>query len=63
MKGYVKKDGTYVPPSYATDPNDTKVDNYSAKGNLNPYTGKAGTKDPYALPEPVTAPPKKARGY
>lgn len=51
-KGYVKKDGTYVAPSRATNPNSTKTDNYSSKGNANPYTGKEGTKDPYAPPPP-----------
>lgn len=50
--GYVKKDGTYVAPSRATNPNDTKLDNYSSKGNINPYTGKEGTKDPYAIEQP-----------
>lgn len=46
VKGYVKKDGTYVAPSHATNPNATKLDNYSTKGNVNPYTGKPGTKNP-----------------
>lgn len=45
-KGHVKKDGTYVAPSRATNPNKTQRDNYSAKGNTNPHTGKQGTKDP-----------------
>ncbi|MDQ2640378.1 MAG: hypothetical protein M3Y79_07350 [Pseudomonadota bacterium] len=45
-KGYVKKDGTYVQGHYKTKANDTKLDNYSTKGNTNPYTGKKGTKDP-----------------
>jgi len=44
VKGYVKKDGTYVAPHRATDPNKTKIDNYSTKGNTNPYTGKEGKK-------------------
>lgn len=48
-KGYVKKDGTYVAPSRATNPNSTKLDNYSTEGNVNPYTGKAGTVDPYKV--------------
>lgn len=52
VKGYVKKDGTYVAPTQATNPNATKTDNYSSKGNYNPATGKEGTKDPYAI-EPV----------
>lgn len=48
-KGYVKKStGTYVAPSVRTKPDRTRLNNYSAKGNANPYTGKKGTKDPYA---------------
>lgn len=45
-RGYVKKDGTYVAPSHATNPNKSKRDNYGSKGNTNPYTGRQGTKDP-----------------
>jgi hypothetical protein len=51
IKPYVKKDGTYVPGHYQTKPNETKVDNYSSKPNVNPYTGKTGTVDPYKVPE------------
>lgn len=46
--GYVKKDGTYVQPHYQTAPDNTRVNNWSSKPNVNPYTGKEGTKDPYA---------------
>jgi hypothetical protein len=46
--GYVTKSGTYVQPHYQTAPNRTKVDNWSSKPNVNPFTGKAGTKDPYS---------------
>ncbi|CAM5796326.1 hypothetical protein [Rhizobacter fulvus] len=52
VKAYIKKDGTYVAPAMATDRNATKLDNYSTKGNVNPYTGKAGTVDPYKV-EPM----------
>lgn len=45
VKGYTKKNGTYVAPHYRSDPNGTKLDNWSTKGNYNPYTGKAGTKN------------------
>lgn len=55
VNGYIKQDGTYVAPSYATNPNSTKLDNYSTKGNLNPYTGKEGTVDPYAQKCGVTS--------
>lgn len=44
VSGHVRSNGTYVPPSPATNPNGTKGDNWSTKGNVNPYTGKAGTK-------------------
>lgn len=47
VRGYTKKNGTYVQPHYRTSPNRTKLDNYSTKGNTNPYTRKEGTKDPY----------------
>jgi hypothetical protein len=46
VKGYTKKDGTYVAPSDRTAPNKTETDNWSAKGNTNPKTGKEGTKTP-----------------
>lgn len=46
VKGYTKKDGTYVAPYKKTDPNNRKDDNYSSKGNTNPYTGKKGYVDP-----------------
>ena len=44
--GYTTKNGTYVAPHHATDPNGTTRDNYSTRGNVNPYTGKAGTRTP-----------------
>lgn len=44
VSGYVKKDGTHVAPSHATNPNGTTHDNYTHKGNVNPYTGATGTK-------------------
>ena len=59
-QGYFKKDGTYVAPSVATNPNGTKADNYSSKGNTNPLTGKEGTVDPYK-PEPYKYEPVKTR--
>ena len=48
VKSYYKPStGTYVMPSYRTSPNKTKLDNYSTKGNYNPYSGKSGTVNPY----------------
>lgn len=48
VKGYYKPSTMkYVAPSYRTSPNKTKFDNYSTKGNYNPYTGKKGTASPF----------------
>lgn len=52
VAGYTKADGTYVPGHMQTDPNSTKLDNYSTKGNVNPYTGQAGTANPYIVQQP-----------
>lgn len=46
VRGYVKKDGTYVQPHYRSERNSTNTDNYSTQGNTNPYTGEKGTKTP-----------------
>ena len=45
VRGYTRKDGTHVAPHRQTNPNATKRDNWSTKGNVNPHTGKKGTKD------------------
>lgn len=44
VKGYTKSNGTYVDGYNRSKANSTKSDNYSTKGNVNPYTGKAGTE-------------------
>jgi hypothetical protein len=50
VRGGFTKQGTYRQPHARTSPNHSKMDNYSTKGNTNPYTGKSGTKAPFALP-------------
>jgi uncharacterized membrane protein len=47
VHSYTTKNGTYVASHYATNPNSSKSDNWSTKGNVNPHTGKAGTKNPW----------------
>lgn len=42
VRGYIKSNGTYVSPYYRSDSNNTVTDNYSYKGNSNPYTGAIG---------------------
>lgn len=44
VRGYIKNDGTYVRSHRQTNPNKTQRDNWSAQGNINPYTGKQGSK-------------------
>ena len=46
VKGHIKKDGTYIQPHRATNPNNTQRDNWSSKPNINPYNGNLGKKDP-----------------
>ncbi len=46
VKGYTTKSGTHVQAHKRIGPNGSKRDNWSTKGNHNPYTGKEGTKEP-----------------
>jgi hypothetical protein len=46
VHGYVRKDGTYVQGYHRTSPDSNPYNNYSTKGNLNPWTGQPGYKDP-----------------
>ncbi|WP_200931093.1 hypothetical protein [Duganella sp. Leaf61] len=70
VHGYTKKDGTYVQPHQRTAPDSTINNNYSTKGNVNPYNGKAGTVEPTSTPTPSTwaqpsapTPAPKTSGY
>jgi len=48
VRGYFKPSTShYVAPHYKTTPNRSKFDNYSTKGNYNPYTGKKGSVNPF----------------
>lgn len=47
VRGYYRSDGTYVQPHYRSRPDGNIFNNWSTKGNLNPYTGEWGTKDPW----------------
>jgi hypothetical protein len=50
--GGYRQDGTYVQPHYTTKPDGNIWNNYSTQGNVNPYTGRAGTVDPYRVQTP-----------
>jgi hypothetical protein len=45
VKGYYKSNGTYVQPHMRSNPDGNQYNNWSTKGNVNPYTGKEGTKN------------------
>jgi len=46
VRGYYRSDGTYVRPHYRSPPDGNVWNNWSTKGNINPYTGKPGYKYP-----------------
>jgi hypothetical protein len=46
VQGNSTTGGTYVAPHQQTNPNNTQRDNYSATGNVNPYTGAVSTRNP-----------------
>ncbi len=46
VRGYTKKDGTYVAPHERSAPDGNRNNNWSTRGNINPYTGQEGTKAP-----------------
>ena len=51
VRGYTRSDGTYVQPHYRSNPDGNTFNNYSAPGNINPYTGDRGsTYQPPATP-------------
>jgi len=49
VRGYVRRDGTYVQPHWRSDPDTLPYNNWSYPGNVNPYTGRRapGNADRY----------------
>jgi hypothetical protein len=45
VRGHTTKLGNYVAPHMRTSPDHSRLNNWSAKGNVNPYTGKYGSKN------------------
>ena len=43
VSGYHRKGGKYVQSYKRSNPDKRRYNNYSSKGNSNPYTGKKGT--------------------
>ena len=48
VRGHYRSNGTYVQGYYRSSPDSSRYNNYSTKGNTNPYTRKRGYKDPYS---------------
>ena len=46
VQGYYRTDGTYVAPHYRSAPDSSYNNNWSTGPNINPYTGKKGTRAP-----------------
>lgn len=43
VQGYYRRDGTYIAPHKRSAANRTETDNWSTRGNKNPFTGKSGS--------------------
>jgi hypothetical protein len=48
VSGYYRSDGTYVSGHYRSCSNSTTLDNWTTRGNSNPYTGAPGYRSPYS---------------
>lgn len=44
VRGYFRSNGTYVAPHFRSAPDGSFANNWSTKGNFNPYTGAEGTR-------------------
>jgi len=47
VHSYFRKNGTYVHSYYRSNRDYSRFNNYSTRGNYNPYTGKKGYVNPY----------------
>ena len=63
VRGYTRKDGTYVAPYYRSSPNKSYNDNWSVKPNVNPYTGRRGTRSPTWDDRPPSSNPYGSGSY
>lgn len=45
VRGYYRRDGTYVQPHVRSSPDGNPYNNYSYPGNTNPYTGNGSTQN------------------
>jgi hypothetical protein len=54
VRPYVTQQGNYVAPHMRTAPDTTRSNNYSTQGNVNPYTGQAGSVPVYPSPSTMS---------
>ncbi|MBU0516891.1 MAG: hypothetical protein KJ621_19220 [Proteobacteria bacterium] len=47
VRGYYRRNGTYVQPHFRTYPDGTRWNNCSTYPNVNPYTGQQGYRSPF----------------
>lgn len=52
VRPHVTRDGTFVQGHMQTNPDSSRLNNWSSQGNVNPYTGQMGTVNPYQQPSP-----------
>ena len=62
VRGYMRSNGTYVAPYERTAPDHSIYNNYSTKPNINPYTGREGTVNPYGSSS-IYSSPRPSYGY
>ena len=43
--GHYRSSGTYVQPYYSSTPDGARWNNWSSRGNANPFTGKRGNRN------------------
>ena len=46
-RSYIRHNGSFVMGHHSTNPDRTRLNNWSTRGNVNPYTGRVGTVNPY----------------
>jgi hypothetical protein len=70
VRGYTRRDGTYVAPYHRSSPDSTVTNNYDFGGNSNPYTGQTGQNyyrsnptSPYFQTGPASSPSERAHRW
>lgn len=46
VQPHSNSNGSFTQGHQQTNPNNTQLDNYGTRGNVNPYTGQTGTRNP-----------------